>query len=388
MKNKLITLLIVTMSLGIVFTGCGDKKQSPSMNGVSINGVSGNAASFDFSKPVYDHEYAASTVLFKVEDIDITVEDYNLYLLQYLFNNSVDASTINDATKQQIMSETIDELKLENVEYKLAMVTDGVNITEEDKAASAEIADRFINYFGEDFLNYYGISTDKVQEMFIKQAYIERLKQKTILDFTEDYKEQFEKDYKDVSFYSVYYVLFPAIKYNESKLPIAGEDGTPLRLTDEERAEQLVSVEEMRAKILENIDNGIEGGDMENLAIEYGVDFASGVEHGYTGAYTEEINEAVDGLENGEISEIIDTEAGYMIARMDNNNDEEFRAYTIDYMATQSANTMYPTVQENWMSASGIGNLAVDTSVLADVPVESMAQVMNIMGYSMTGGTN
>jgi hypothetical protein len=62
---------------------------------------------------------------------------------------------------------------------------------------------------------------------------------------------------------------------------------------------------------------------MEDLIEEYGISHCSGVEKNYEGAYVDELNEVVKSLEEGEISAVIQTDAGYMVTRMDKKNDQE-----------------------------------------------------------------
>ena len=76
------------------------------------------------------------------------------------------------------------------------------------------------NFFGEDFLDKYGIDYDCIKELFNRQAYISALKDKAISDTQATYKEQYTKEYGDLNFHSLYYALFPSIQYDAEGNPV------------------------------------------------------------------------------------------------------------------------------------------------------------------------
>ena len=378
MKKKQLKKLMLTILLTCSFT----LMSACDSNAVSDNDVSQN------TNVALETGVDMDQVLFSLEDIDITLEETYIYLIQYLFNNSVKAEDITDEQFAQIVSATVEEMKVENVEYKLAKVTEGVDVSENDLTSAGNTGNYFYEYFGKAFFDKYGIDKNKVDEMFEKQVYIEKLKTKALSDATEDYTNDYNKQYAELPFFSVYYVLFPSVKYDEEGNPIQKADGSAETYTDEEMQEQLSKANELREKAIQNVNEGIAGGKLEELAKEYGVDSASGIEHNFKGAYNDELNSVIEGLKDGDISEVIKTEAGYMIVRMDNADDKEFKEYSIKYMAQQSAETFYPKLQESWLSASGAQNIQVDTSKISKDLLIEICQEMNDKGFSITGGTN
>ena len=189
-----------------------------------------------------------------------------------------------------------------------------------------------------------------------------------------------------MKFFQIYYVLFPSIEYDNDNQPVTTSDGAYVSCNEAKLQEQNKLAEELREKALENVENGEADGNLEELAIEYGVDFVSGTERGYVGAYSKELNELLEGMENGDISEVVETEAGYMVVRMDNTDDTEFKDYSIRYMAEQSASSLYTTVQDNWIKESGIANAPVDTSALTDTKIVAMSEYLTGNGLTINGG--
>ena len=159
-------------------------------------------------------------------------------------------------------------------------------------------------------------------------------------------------------------------------------------LTEDEMAEQYEKACDFLAAAKEADANGEEGANMEALAQEYGVGFLSQVLRGYFGEYSEDLNSIIVNMENGEISDIIETEAGYMIIRMDNNNDEEFKDFSMTYIAQQSAETLFTTVQDNWIAGSGVANVVVNYDALNDSQIVSLSSYLYGNGMVISGGSN
>ena len=373
--------VIATVLMAVSLTACNGG------NTVSGN-VSGQEVSVSSIGKQVDHDTAASTVLMTFEDIDITLEDYYLFMVQYLYNFEIDPATLaSPEAVSNANNSILNEIKLETVEYKLALVEevtpDPVAISDADVKAQS-----FYDYFGQEFFDSFGISKEKVNELFERQVYIEALRQKTLTDLADDYEAEYIDKYGEMKFFQIYYVLFPSIEYDDDNQPVTTSDGAYVSCNEAKLQEQNKLAEELREKALENVENGEADGNLEELAIEYGVDFVSGTERGYVGAYSKELNELLEGMENGDISEVVETEAGYMVVRMDNTDDTEFKDYSIRYMAEQSASSLYTTVQDNWIKESGIANAPVDTAALTDTKIVAMCEYLTGNGLTINGGNN
>ncbi|MCR5654737.1 MAG: peptidyl-prolyl cis-trans isomerase [Lachnospiraceae bacterium] len=343
--HKAVTLLLsVSITLASVLTGCGKEE-------------------------VVSEDTAKETVVMTIEDHDVTLQEYYLYLIQYCYNNSVDPASVTDEKKAEIISAVTEELKLETVEYILADVTEDVVVSENDLSGADTGTNNFYQHFGADFLGKYGIDKDCVKELFVKQKYIDALTKKALSDLAKDSKPGIEEDYGELTFHSIYYALFPSVEYDASGEPKRDVSGNAIPLGEKELAEQLKKANEYRERALA-------GESMEELVKEYGIEAYSGMEHNFEGAYVEELNKAIENMENGDISNVIATPAGFMIARMDNNNDEEYKAFLIDYLSQQGAQNMLSTLQNNWCTAAGVGELTVDSAITDAIDVKAICQEM------------
>ncbi|HOO78890.1 MAG TPA: peptidyl-prolyl cis-trans isomerase [Lachnospiraceae bacterium] len=357
MKRLCVFALCVQMTFSLLLTGCGSK--------------------YDQVISVTD---AAASQVMVIGDYTVTLSDVYLYLIQYIYNYSLTSADLQTTDSASIMNTVIAEMKLEYVEYQLAKQS-GITMTEEQINQSYASAEAFTEFFGEDFLNSYGVAKSDVQALFDRQMYITAITEKATQDMTNDYLAQYEEEYADLKFTSVYYALFPSIQYDENGEPITDASGNHVTLTDAELAEQLAKANELK-------DRAIAGESMEDLVQEYAIEYCSGVEKNYVGAYSAELNELIATLEVGQISDVIETPAGYMVVRMDNKDDQEYRDYMIQSLAYQSAGSLLPTMQENWMNASGVVNVFPDDTVLASIDLTKLCDVMNANNLVIRSGEN
>lgn len=339
--------------------------------------LSGNAAASV-------NQEIASTQLMKIEDYTIYMPDLYLYLIQYIYNNGVRAEQLDDATKASIINSAINQMKLETVEYLLALQSD-ITLTEEQEQMVTDTASRFYNTFGAEFLASYGIDEECVYHLFERQLYISGITNKAMQDMTADYLEQYGEEYADLQFHSVYYALFPSIQYDGEGNIVQDVSGNAIPLTEEEMAEQLALAEEFRQRAVEGQASGDAAATMEMLVEEYGIGYCSGIERNYTGAYVQELNDVISGLKEGDISDVVTTDAGYMIVRMDNTNDEDYKEYMISFLAQQSANNLLPTMQDSWMTQSGAASIQPDSTALALVDLTALCTDMNEKGLTLGG---
>ncbi len=348
-KKMVAVVLCMQLLLACVLTGCSGEK-------VSV-------------------EEGKSTVVLSIEDYDVTLSETYLYLIQYCYNNSLDAADVTEIAEAGIIDTTMKQLKLEVVEYLLAVET-GIEPSEEKMAEAKVSAENFYNYFGADFLGTYGIDQACVEDLFVRQAYINTMTDKAVSDLSEEYLAQFEKDYADLKFHTVYYALFPSVEYDAEGNAMKDDAGNAVPLSEDVMKEQLAKAEELRSRALA-------GESMEDLVTEYGIAHCSGIERNYEGAYAGELNTVVAGLATGDISEVVKTDAGYMVVRMDNPDDLEYKDYMIRYLAYQNANQLLPTMQESWMTQSGAGNIMPDQTVLEQVDVAAICKDMTRRNLSI-----
>lgn len=361
-KKIIAQMLCGSMLLAMVLTGCsGDASEAES---VSLVG-----------KQVVSVQEAKETVVFSIQGEPVTLDEVYLYYMQYIFNNKISADAMTEEKRSQCDSSVIGQVMLDTAEYLMALKMDDLKLTDEEMEQAKVSADNFYKYFGEDTLANYGIDEESVEKLFEKQAYVTAVNNKAIADLSESNMEEFEKQYKDLNFHSITYALFPSVKYDENGNAVLDKEGKQITLSSEEMKEQLEKAGEFYEKAVAGQQS------MEELTKEYGIEHCSGVERNYEGAYSKELNDVVKKLNEGDISEVITTDAGYMIARLDKKNDEEYKEYMISYAAQQRAQELLPKMQESWAEQAGLDYVVVDEAVVDAVDVKALCSEMKMKGY-------
>lgn len=357
MKNKIVKAIVAIMCVSTLLSACGTTT-------VSDNNISGTPVATVNSQVDMD------AVVMTVVDMDVTTKDIYLYLIQYIYN----AGLKDGADTSEILKSVIAEVTVEYVEYQVAKVTDELNISDNDFELAKNSAATFYQFFGADFLGQYGITEEDVMDLFERQAYINSLTSKALNDLQNDYIKQFTEDYADQTFHSVYYALFPSIKYGPDGQPMRNEDGSYVKLDGTELDSQKLLAEEFceKAKNGENT--------MEELVTEYGIESYSDTERNVKGAYSAELNDLIESLAEGDISDVVETDAGYMIVRMDVVDDKDYKEFVINYAALQNANNMLPKLQENWMTASGATGEVSNEEEIRKIDIASLIRDMNQRG--------
>lgn len=337
-------LLIISMMLSVAGCGnSGDKKDSA--------------------------KKSKDGVVMTMDEYEVTLSEFNIYLLQYLSMQQLNPEDVKSEDVEEIKNTVVSQMKLEIIEYLLAQKTEDLNISEEDEAAVSTNVEGFIDTYGEELLGTYGIDKADVEKLFHEQMYINALVKKAKSDMAEDYKKKYEEEYKDKKFHSVTYALFPSIEYDEENNPVTDDNGEYVSLSKEE----LDAQKEKASELKERADSGEE---LEALIEEYGISAYSGTERNYEGAYSEELNQVIAGMENGDISDVVETDAGFMVVRMDNTDDTDYKEYVIQYAATDQANGKITQLQQNWIDMSGLAGVEPDKEMLSDVDIKSMCKKM------------
>lgn len=361
--KRIITLMIIQVMMVCLLAGCSS--DSSASQGDEVELVGGEIVSVKDAK---------EKVIFTVEDEEITLDEMYLYYIQYLFNNKVTPEEMNDAKKAELDSTVVSQVMVDTVEYLLALQMDDLEVSEEDLEQSKVSAENFYNYFSDDTLKNFGVDKETVEELFRKQVYVTAVTNKAVADLAESNKEQYEEDYKDMNFHSITYALFPSVKYDEEGNAVTNDDGSNVTLSDEEMQQQLTKAQELQKRATSGEKT------MEELIEEYGISHCSGVEKNYEGAYEENLNKVVEALQEGEISDVITTDAGYMIARMDKKNDEEYKEYMISYAAQQMAQSLLSKMQEKWAEQAGLDNVVVDEEAVDSIDAKAICNVLKMKG--------
>lgn len=321
MWKKIISVVLV---LGMILScaGCGDSSGSQNSLNSKISA-----------------EDAKNTEVLKIGEETIMLDYIYLYTIQFIYTYGVDEETLAadmDNYKAQILS----QLRTDEIQYQYAK-NNGIELTEDEKAEMDDVVERYYKTFPEEFLEQYGISKELVTELFYKQRYISKLTDETTKTLQEQYKKEAEKELEDTEFFDLYYLLFPTVEYKDGS-PVTDEDGKYISLSDEEKAKQKELVEKAKER-LES------GEDAESLAEEYEIEDYSEELRSYKGAYAEDLENLIKDLQSDDVSEVYEDDLGYMVVKMINSNDEEYKEYYIETAATEKASEQLSTEKASWL---------------------------------------
>ncbi|MBO5468762.1 MAG: peptidyl-prolyl cis-trans isomerase [Lachnospiraceae bacterium] len=324
-------LASVVLALSLVFTcvACGDTKSS---NKNSKKSKSSAEVSVEDAK---------NTEVLKIGDEKITLDYMYLYVIQFIYTYSATEDTIAsnmDSYKSQIIS----QLRTDEIKYIYAK-NNGIELTDDEKKEMDDVVDRYYKTFPEKFLEQYGISRDTVESLFFKQRYISKLNDETQKKLEEQYQKEAAEELKDKTFFDLYYMLFPTVEYKDGS-PVTDSDGNYTQLSDEKKQKQAKDAEEAKKRLEA-------GEDIQDLEKEYGIEECSEELRSYFGAYSEDLNNLIKDLQNGDVSETYESDLGYMVVKMVNNNDEDYKQYYIETAAGQKASNQMTVEENNWLAS-------------------------------------
>lgn len=318
-------------------------------------------------------EDAKNTEVLKIGDEKITLDYMYLYAIQFIYTYSATEDTIAeqmDNYKQQIIS----QLRTDEIKYIYAK-NNGIELTDDEKKEMEDVVERYYKTFSEEFLEGYGITKDTVESLFFKQRYISKLNDETQKKLEEQYQEEAGKELEGKQFFQLYYLLFPTVKYEDGK-PITEDDGTYTELTKEEKEQQ--------EKLAQEAQKRLEAGeDIQELAKEYEIEDYSEELRSYFGAYAQDLNELIQNLKDGDISRVHESDMGYMVVKMMNSNDEDYKQYYIETAAAQKASSQMTVEENTWLASvevdeenDMIGN------VWSDLDISKIAAKMSKAGIT------
>lgn len=307
----------------------------------------------------------------------VYMSDYYMYLIQYLYNYNVTPDQLTEENIDALLATATNDLKAEMVRRSLVEEA-GLEANEAQLGTIETMVTAFRGTFYDDFLSDYGVDETSIRNMISRQLDTYLIMEKAAEDLRAEFEVQYEEQYKDYQFRDMYYVLFPNIHldYNENGELITDDAGNPIPLTEEEKEEQMALAEEFRERAVEGLSSGDASATMEMLAVEYEIEAYSGEQRYVNGLYDEELSQMVESLSDGEISDVISTDSGYMIVRMDNSNDTEYKEQMITQLAAQSAEERKDALVQSWIDAAGVGDIQPNQELLDTIDVVTLCEKM------------
>ena len=311
-------LLAAVLSLTMIFSlsGCGKEK-------------------------VYTQKEASSTKAMVVGEYDVYLDEMILYAMQVVYLQGYTTASWSE-TIESASRETVLSLIRENkILYDIA-IKNNTTLNDSDKEYVQTTIDKFKHAFGKDIFKQYGISDEVIDRVFEEQAVITKFENDMKNQLGQTIQADFDEVYKDYDFHSIYYMLFPTVVINEADEPTVDENGKYVYVSDAEKEDVLAKANEAIAKIKD-------GADCKEVAEEYGITNYSSERVGYVGAYADDLNKMLEGLETGECTEVFEDTLGYVVVVVTSAHDEELKSNYVYNLVSETVTTEYDSLRNMWL---------------------------------------
>jgi foldase protein PrsA len=237
-------------------------------------------------------------------------------------------STYGDTIKSNVMDEFHELYTL-----KSHMADYSVSLTDEETQAIADAAKAFVDANDASTLKEIGADEDTVVEYLTLYTIQSKMKAaiKAEADTTVTDEEANMRAYTMLCFST-------AGSYDS--------DYNYVELTDEEVA----AVEEQAKAAFAEITSP---SDLETVAEEYGLTATNGTYDADDSSLADEVKTALDGLSEGEMSDLVTTDSGYYILRLDAETDEEATETNRESIIEDKQNDYYDEVLSGWQENDG-----------------------------------
>lgn len=284
----------------------------------------------------------ADTKVMVIGEYDVYLDELLVYAFQNLYLRGSSVESWSDEADISAKKEILSSIRETKILYDVATKND-CTLDESDMEVVETTSNNFINTFGTDMLDEYGISEEVVKTVFAEQAVVSKFETEIKNDMGKTINDDFMEGYVDYSFNSIYYMVFPTIAQDDAGDPMLNEDGSYVELSDEERnaarADAEAAIEELRG-----------GADYLETAEKYGItDFCTETS-GYIGSYSDELNEALKDMKNGECTDIMEGTLGYIVVYMISADDETLKEQYVYYLAKDYTDDQYDILRNNWLA--------------------------------------
>lgn len=241
-----------------------------------------------------------------------------------LYNNG---TTMQDNIKDSVISSIEDLYILQN-----HMADYDVTLTDDENTAIANTAADFIAANDEKALDALGATEDIVKEYLTLVTIQSKMHDAIIVDADTNVSDE------DANTSAYSYVTISKTSYKDA-------DGNSVDYTDEEKEALGDTVKEFRdAAVTETLDTA---------ADEYGYTVSSGTFASDNTTLDEAVLTALEGLtEEGEISDVVETDSSYYVLRLDQITDADATEQHRQQIVSQRQSDLYNEVLDGWKEAS------------------------------------
>lgn len=256
----------------------------------------------------------------------------------------------------QAVNDSLEQVELMYI-LKAKAADYNVEVTDEDQEAIAEAAAQFMEDNSEETIEALAVTEDQVKTFLELQTYQKRMYNAIIADVDTEVSDEESQQSG-----------FTYVKISTD----AGEDEE--ELTEDELAEKKEQAQEILDAMKEDpeadMDEVASGIDDTLSALEGTFTYYENEEEDEetsSSTYPDEVLEVLRGLEDGEMcDEVIETDSGYYVVRMDQVYDEEATESEKESIISNRESTLYSETTEQWLDEADI---QVDDKVLAALTI-------------------
>lgn len=305
MKRIVSAAVVVSMSVALL-AGCGKSQTSSTTADAAITMDEGSV-SMDEAK-LYAY---------------VMKSQYEAYYGSEIWDMEIEeGTTFGDSMKEMITKELVQMVLLSSKADDY-----GVSLSDEDKSSVDEYISNFKTNVGEDVMAAEGITEDAIRSVVEKSTLAGYVYQKMM---EEEAVELTDEETEDARCIKVQHVLISTTETTKKD-----SEGNNVDMTDEEKEAYLA---EQKAKAEEVLEKAKNGEDFKALSDEYtaenaGFEFSfdkNGYDPVNQSSMVEPFYTAAWELEEGQISDLVESQYGYHIIKCISLNDEEATAASVE----------------------------------------------------------
>lgn len=336
-KRAVVAALAGVMAMGML-TGCGEKKLDGSKTVVTVNGTE---APMGVLSLLVRQSQAQTNALYA----QLMGADYAVWNTE-----AEEGKTYGE----QLVENGLEQLELMYI-MKEKAADYGVEVTEEDQKAIAEAAAAFMKANSPETIEKLAVTEDHVKTYLELRTYESRMYEPMVADVdTEVSDEEAQQS-------SFTYVSVSTADLSDEEKETKKEDAQ--KILDAMKKDPEADFNEA-AKAVDEGYSAVEGTFATNPPKE---DAEEEEDAAYTGSYPEEVLEVLRTLKDGEVaSDVIDTDTGYYVVRLDAKVDEEATQEEKDSIIEERKGELYTDTSDTWREEAKI---TVDEKALKSLTV-------------------
>lgn len=336
-KRAVVAALAGVMAMGML-TGCGEKKLDGSKTVVTVNGTE---APMGVLSLLVRQSQAQTNALYA----QLMGADYAVWNTE-----AEEGKTYGE----QLVENGLEQLELMYI-MKEKAADYGVEVTEEDQKAIAEAAAAFMKANSPETIEKLAVTEDQVKTYLELRTYESRMYEPMVADVdTEVSDEEAQQS-------SFTYVSVSTADLSDEEKETKKEDAQ--KILDAMKKDPEADFNEA-AKAVDEGYSAVEGTFATNPPKE---DAEEEEDAAYTESYPEEVLEVLRTLKDGEVaSDVIDTDTGYYVVRLDAKVDEEATQEEKDSIIEERKGELYTDTSDTWREEAKI---TVDEKALKSLTV-------------------